>query len=73
MPTEVETSSPPRQVPTRPSDTPRSRKRQREGDLLDYLERSDAAAAVASERLMMAKREDQSKLLQLLSKIVEKM
>jgi hypothetical protein len=40
---------------------------------LYYLERCDAAAAVASERLMIAKREDQSKLLQLLSKIVEKM
>ncbi|XP_059894292.1 uncharacterized protein LOC132447508 isoform X1 [Gadus macrocephalus] len=79
---------PPGRAPTGPSDTLRLRNRKRmndlrdmtEDDLLAYLERSDAAATAASQRRhedtlseMRALREDQRELLQLFSRMVDKM
>ena len=88
VPSSTTALPPPVLDPTRPSDTPRSRKRKRmndlrdmgEDDLLAYLERSDAAAMAASQRRheeslteMRALREDQRELLQLFSRMVDKM
>ncbi|CAL8301122.1 unnamed protein product [Arctogadus glacialis] len=55
-PASTKASPPAQRVPTRPSDTPRTRKRQRDDDHLDYLERSDSkmAALLMSPTVMMA-------------------
>ena len=81
-------SPPPVPVPTRPFDTSRLRKRKRkddlrasrEDDLLAYLESSDGAALAASQKRheeclteMRALREDRRQLLQLFSRMVDKM